>query len=56
DCTFYYSLDGKKYHKAGSVFRARQGKWIGAKVGLFSVTSDGTDRGWIDIDTFDMTK
>lgn len=56
DCAFYYSLDGKKYHKAGSVFRARQGKWIGAKVGLFSVTPAGTDRGWIDIDTFDMTK
>ena len=56
DCTFYYSIDGKKYHKAGSVFRARQGKWIGAKGGLFSVTPDGTDRGWIDIDSFDMTK
>ena len=55
-CTFYYSLDGKKFNRAGGVFQARQGKWIGAKVGLFSVTPDGTDRGWIDVDNFMMTK
>lgn len=55
-CTFYYSLDGKKFHRAGGEFQARQGKWIGAKVGLFSVTPDGTDRGWIDVDNFMMTE
>ncbi len=55
-CTFYYSLDGIRFHHAGGRFQARQGKWIGAKVGMFSVTPDGTDRGWIDIDEFKMTK
>lgn len=51
-CTFYYSLDGKKYHRAGEPFKARQGKWIGAKVGLFSVVPGDADRGWADIDWF----
>ena len=37
-CTFAYSLDGKKYTTVGEFFTARQGKWIGAKVGLFCVT------------------
>ena len=37
-CRFSYSLDGKKYMSAGTPFTARQGKWIGAKVGLFSGT------------------
>ena len=51
-CTFYYSTDGKRFHKAGDVFTARQGKWIGAKVGLFSVTPHGKERGWVDADWF----
>ena len=54
-CTFSYSLDGKKYHNAGKSFQARQGKWIGAKTGLFSITPEGTDRGWIDADEFEIT-
>ena len=40
-CHFHYSLDGKKYQPAGEPFTARQGKWIGAKVGLFSTASVG---------------
>ena len=40
-CHFYYSLDGKKYKAIGMPFTARQGKWIGAKVGLFSTTPYG---------------
>lgn len=55
-CTFSYSLDGRKYHRAGDVFQARQGKWIGAKVGVFSAQLPGTDRAWIDIDSFELTK
>lgn len=56
ECTFSYSLDGRKFHRTEGRFQARQGKWIGAKVGLFSVTPDGTDRGWIDVDSFDVDK
>jgi beta-xylosidase len=50
-CTFYYSLDGKKFTKLGDEFQAQPGKWIGAKVGFFScrpgVKNDG---GWLDVD------
>ena len=49
-CEFSYSLDGKKFVEAGSLFKARAGKWIGAKVGFFSVApADVADRGWIDV-------
>lgn len=55
-CTFSYSTDGKRWHEAGTAFKARQGKWIGAKLGLFSITPDTVDRGWMDIDSFLITK
>lgn len=55
-CRFYYSLDGKKFMQAGVPFTARQGKWIGAKVGLFSVTPYGKERGWVDVDWFRVSK
>lgn len=55
-CRYFYSLDGKKYNQCASTFQARQGKWIGAKVGLFSVQPHGIDRGWIDIDSFNIEK
>lgn len=51
-CRFSYSLDGKKFTEAGTLFKARQGKWIGAKVGMFSVTPHGKERGWLDVDWF----
>lgn len=48
-CTFAYSTDGKKYTVAGK-FTARAGKWIGAKIGFYSITPDNiADRGWIDV-------
>ena len=37
-------------------FTARQGKWIGAKVGLFSTTPYGNERGWVDADWFHIDK
>lgn len=55
-CRFSYSLDGKKFIGSDHVFTARAGKWIGAKVGLFSVRPSGTDCGWIDVDSFEITK
>lgn len=48
-CTFAYSTDGKKYTVAGK-FTARAGKWIGAKIGFYSITPDNiANRGWIDV-------
>lgn len=55
-CTFSYSFDNKKFIAAGEQFTARQGKWIGAKVGLFAVKPfNSGNRGWVDIDWFRVT-
>ncbi|MCM1452000.1 MAG: glycoside hydrolase 43 family protein [Clostridium sp.] len=51
-CRFSYSEDNKKYVNIGKPFKARPGKWIGAKVGAYSVDFGSSDRGWIDIDEF----
>ena len=54
---FSYSLDGKKFHEAGSTFQMRQGKWIGAKFGYVAVEANPkADRGWIDADWIRITK
>ena len=37
-CTFSYSTDGRHFKKAGTEFKAREGKWIGAKIGLFAIS------------------
>ena len=56
-CKFYYSLDGRKFRAAGEEFKMREGKWIGAKIGLVSVEPDGnTDRGWVEADWFKVTR
>lgn len=55
-CSFYYSTDGRRFHNVGDTFIARQGKWIGAKVGLFSVAPYGKERGWVDADWFRIGK
>ncbi|MGD0037289.1 MAG: glycoside hydrolase, partial [Bacteroidota bacterium] len=36
-CRFSYSVDGKIFTYVGTEFTAREGRWIGAKVGLFAV-------------------
>ena len=52
-CTFSYSSDGKTFHQLGKVFTAREGQWVGAKVGVFSLaTSDAVRPGSTDIDWF----
>jgi beta-xylosidase len=52
-CTFTYSLDGVNFHELPETFKARQGKWIGAKSGLFIMNqNDNTNRSWVDADWF----
>ena len=56
-CDFSYSLNGKNFKKLGNPFQAKEGKWIGAKIGTFCTrpaikTNDG---GWADIDWFRIT-
>ena len=57
-CRFAYSLDGEKFTVCGEPFQARQGKWIGAKVGLVCVephAEPAVNRGWMDVDWFRVT-
>ena len=37
-CTLSYSLDGSNFEKAGEAFKAVEGKWIGAKIGIFAIS------------------
>ena len=56
-CRFFYSLNGKTYKEAGTEFQMKEGKWIGAKIGLIAVEPAGnTNRGWVDADWFRVTK
>ena len=56
-CTFYYSLDGKRFKQAGGEFTMREGKWIGAKIGFVAAEPAGkTNRGCLDADWFRITK
>ena len=56
-CQFSYSEDGKRFKKIGKPFKAKPGKWIGAKVGLFSISSqEATRGGYADIDWFNISK
>lgn len=52
------STDGKNFKKLGKSFQAREGKWIGVKVGTFCTrpaiqTNDG---GWAEVDWFRIEK
>lgn len=52
-CDFLYSENGKNYINAGLRFKARKGKWIGAKMGFFAMANDRTnDAGSVEIDWF----
>ena len=52
-CTFSWSSDGETYHTFHQTFQAVEGRWIGAKVGIF-VEKDKAigERGWVDFDYF----
>ena len=43
--SFSYSLDGALFKPIGTEFQARQGRWIGAKIGLFALRPDGSGAG-----------
>ena len=55
-CQFSYSLDGLRFTDVGSVFKAKEGHWIGSKVGLFCFRKNVKvgDAGFADIDFFRM--
>jgi beta-xylosidase/lysophospholipase L1-like esterase len=56
-CTFSYSEDGKKFTSIGKEFEAREGKWIGAKAGIFCERPKHiNDSGYMDVDWFRIEK
>lgn len=55
--TFGYSWDGNDFSQAGPGFTAVAGRWIGAKIGLFCLTSQpGNDCGYADFDWIRFAK
>lgn len=51
--SFSYSLDGKEFITIGDRFKAREGRWIGAKIGFFFTRPTRfNDSGTADIDWF----
>ncbi|PXY42705.1 glycoside hydrolase [Flavobacterium cheongpyeongense] len=55
-CNFFYSEDGQKFNPVGSSFTAREGKWIGAKVGFLALREGFiNDAGSVAIDWFRIT-
>jgi len=56
-CNFSYSPDGSNFVKAADTFQAKEGRWIGAKVGIFCTRKDQTnDSGYTDFDWFRVEK
>ena len=50
---FSFSFDGKRFQELGDEFVARQGVWIGAKVGVFAVGAVSSNaRGYVDFEWF----
>ncbi|WP_299780583.1 glycoside hydrolase 43 family protein [uncultured Formosa sp.] len=56
-CQFSYSENGVKFKIIGKPFKALPGKWIGAKLGVFCVSTRAAKRGgYADIDWFKISK
>lgn len=54
-CHFSYSLDGHRFIELPQTFKARQGKWIGAKIGFYSLMPlKSSDKGWIDVNSIEV--
>ncbi|PYT02028.1 MAG: glycoside hydrolase [Acidobacteria bacterium] len=50
-CVFSFSVDGKTFTNVGVPFKAREGRWIGAKIGFFFTRAGKfNDAGSADID------
>jgi beta-xylosidase len=56
-CRFSYSEDGRRFTEIGEPFKAREGRWIGAKVGLFAVSfAQAQHHGFAEFDWFRFEK
>ena len=50
-CQFSYSTDGKEFKTIGRPFDAREGTWIGARIGLYCL-SDQKSKGSLNVDWY----
>lgn len=56
-CNFFYSNDGEIFIPIGTSFTAREGKWIGAKIGFLALRQGiVNDAGSVDIDWFHVNE
>jgi beta-xylosidase len=56
-CEFSYSEDGNNFTVAGEKLKARPGRWVGAKLGLFCTRQvKNNDSGYADMDWFRIEK
>jgi beta-xylosidase len=52
-CLFSFSEDGKVFNNIEMLFKARAGRWIGVKMGIFALkTTQTNDSGYADFDWF----
>lgn len=57
ECSFSYSSDGISFAAIGNTFKAREGRWIGAKLGFYALRNGViNDAGSADIDWFRIDK
>lgn len=65
--SFSFSTDGKSFEKIGEEFQAKEGRWIGAKIGVFATQPRDGDKedyleyssqhsGFADVDWFRITQ
>jgi beta-xylosidase len=56
-CKFSFSPDGITFQSIGTLFVAREGTWVGAKIGLFATGPSGYSKsGYTDVDWFRVAK
>ncbi len=56
-CSFSFSFNGQAFIPFGKEFKAREGKWVGAKVGIFTYAPKNSAKvGYTDFDWFRFTK
>jgi beta-xylosidase len=52
-CSFSYSVDGGAFEPIGEPFQATEGRWVGAKVGVFAANTQAfVSKGYADFDWF----
>ncbi len=50
NCNFSFSFDGIKYNNIGVNFNAKEGVWVGSKIGLFNVANSNVKNSFADFD------